>query len=180
MVKKSLDQYKGRLSPEQIAEGMNAAVRNATRLVDDANLLLQRKRFRSAVALAILAIEEAGKSPILRRMSVVQDDPKALKDCWRDYRSHTKKYVSWLLPQLYVDGARRLDDLYSLHAEGASHPFALEQLKQISLYTDCLGNAHWSIPEDEIDEQRAKMLVQNSRVLVKHPELDLSHLSQSG
>ncbi len=170
MVKKSLDQYKGKLSPEQIAEGMNAAVRNAARLVNDAALLLERKRFPSAAALAILAIEEAGKMSILRRMSIVQDDAKALKDCWRDYRSHTKKNVAWLLPQLFLQGARGLDDLHPLYAKEAGHPFVLEQVKQIGLYTDCLGNAHWSIPENGVDEQLAKMLVQTARVLVKHPE----------
>ena len=79
MVKKSLDQYKGRLLPEQIAEGMNAAVRNATSLVDDANLLLERKRFPSAVALAILAIEEAGKTPSCAECRSSRTTPKRSK-----------------------------------------------------------------------------------------------------
>jgi AbiV family abortive infection protein len=171
MVKRRLDQYNGRLSPELIAEGMNAARSNASRLLEDADLMLESERFPSAATLAILAIEEAGKMPILRRMSVVQDDPKALKECWRNYRSHTKKNVSWQLPQLFVEGARSLDDFYPLFDKDSDHPFILDQLKQIGFYTDCLGNAHWSSPPDVIDEDLASTLVQIARFLVKHPQV---------
>jgi AbiV family abortive infection protein len=171
MVKKSLDQYKGRLSPQQIAAGTNAAVRNATRLVDDANLLLERKRFPSAAALAILAIEEAGKAAILRQMAVVQDDPKELKDCRRDYRSHTKKNVAWPAPQMFAMGARSLDVFYPLFEEDSDHPFILDQVKQIGFYTDCLGNANWSSPPDVIDEDLAGILFHTARLLVDNPEV---------
>lgn len=171
MVKKGLDKYKGRLSPEQIAEGMNAASSNAQRLVEDASLLLERGRFPSAAALAILAIEEAGKASILREMAVVQGDDKALGNCWRDYRSHTKKNASWLLPQLVAEGARGLDDFRPLFGKDAQHPFLLDQVKQVSLYTDCLGNAHWSAPADVIDGDLANMLVRIARVFLKHRDV---------
>jgi len=36
--------FRGRLSPKQIADGMNAVARNATRLVNDAEVLLEAKR----------------------------------------------------------------------------------------------------------------------------------------
>jgi AbiV family abortive infection protein len=42
---------------------MNAAARNAARLVSDAEILLGAKRYPSAAALAVLAIEESGKLP---------------------------------------------------------------------------------------------------------------------
>jgi AbiV family abortive infection protein len=107
IAKRALDKYKGRLTPEQIAEGINAASRNAVRLVGDADLLLESERFPSAAALAILAIEEAGKVAILRELSVAQEEDKALDNCWRDYRRHTKKNVAWLLPQLVAEGGTR-------------------------------------------------------------------------
>lgn len=149
---------------------MNAAERNAVRLADDAELLLEGGRFPSAAALAILAIEEAGKATILRQLSLDQDDDKARNDRWRDYRSHTKKNVSWPLPQLVAGGARNLDDFSPLFSKGADHPFLLDQVKQISLYTDCLGDAHWSEPAEVIDEDPAKMLVRSARLLSKHPD----------
>jgi AbiV family abortive infection protein len=160
IAKRALDKYKGRLTPEQIAEGINAASRNAVRLVGDADLLLESERFPSAAALAILAIEEAGKVAILRELSVAQEDDKALDNCWRDYRRHTKKNVAWLLPQLVAEGARGLDDFRPLFGKNADHPFLLDNVKQISLYTDCLGDAHWSTPADVINGDLAKILVQ--------------------
>jgi AbiV family abortive infection protein len=170
VVKKKLDRYKSRLSPEQIAEGMNAASRNAARLVEDADLLLDRGRNPSAAALAILAIEEAGKVSILRHLAISKDD-KELATRWHDYRSHTKKNVAWLLPQLVAEGARRLDNFSPLFSEDADHPFILDQVKQISFYTDCLGEAHWSIPQDVIDEPLARMLVQIARIFAKPSEV---------
>ncbi len=74
-----------------------------------------------------------------------------IADAWRDYRSHTRKNVSWLLPQLVEQGARKLDDFKTLFEESSDHPYVLDQLKQIAFYTDCLGGAHWSMPQEVID-----------------------------
>ena len=88
---------------------------------------------------------------VLRELALASDE-KALADCWRSYRSHTKKNIMWLLPQLVAEGARKLDDFRSLFDENSDHPYILDLVKQIGFYTDCLGNAHWSIPEEVIDE----------------------------
>jgi hypothetical protein len=63
------------------------------------------------------------------------------------------------LPDLHAAGARRLKDFRPLFIEGAEHPFLLDQLKQLSIYTDCLGRAHWSMPVEVIDEKLARRLV---------------------
>jgi AbiV family abortive infection protein len=117
---------------------MNAAGRNAERLCDDASLLLQEARYPSAAALAALSIEEAGKLSILRRLAVARDEEE-VAECWRNYRWHTKKNIAWLLPQLVADGARRLDDFSPLFDGESDHPELLDQVKQISFYSDCLG-----------------------------------------
>jgi AbiV len=54
MTKKAIKQYKDRLTPEKVATGMNAAARNARRLLDDAQLLFASKRYPGACSLAIL------------------------------------------------------------------------------------------------------------------------------
>lgn len=167
MAKKGLNQYKGELAPDQVAEGMRAASGNAVRLVEDAALLLERGRYPSSAALAILAIEEAGKHAILRELAVAQGDDKALEKSWRAYRSHTKKNVGWLLPQLVAEGARSLDDFLPLFSKTADHPFLLDNVKQLSLYTDCLGDAHWSLPSAVVDEDLAKMLIGIARLFLK-------------
>lgn len=58
---KNLNQYRGPLSSTEIAAGMNAARENTNRLAKDAKLLFEQERYPSALALAILAIEETGK-----------------------------------------------------------------------------------------------------------------------
>ncbi len=65
-MKKKLDAYRGKLTPKQIAHGMNVAATNAQRLASDAEALLDAKRFPTAASLAILSIEEAGRILILQ------------------------------------------------------------------------------------------------------------------
>ena len=163
LLEKKLNGYKGILSPQQIAEGINAAKKNAYRLAKDAEFMFDDGRYPSAVSLAILSIEESGKVSILRGLSLARDE-KDIAECWRDYRSHIKKNISWILPELAAKGARSLEDLRLIVDETSDHPYLLDQIKQISFYTDCLGKAYWSIPEDVIDESLAKTLVQTAEI----------------
>src|ERR1035437_2550915 len=106
---KKVQQYRGRLSSAEIAQGMNAARENAKRLAKDAQLLLENERYASALALAILSIEEAGKEPVLRGLAVASDE-KQLQERWRDYRSHTSKNAFWPLHHLLQEGASKPED----------------------------------------------------------------------
>jgi AbiV family abortive infection protein len=166
MTRKKLDSYKGKLSVDQVTAGINAAIQNAKRLAEDASLLFEAGRFPSAASLAILSIEESGKVSILRSLALAKTNGD-IADAWRDYRAHTKKNVSWLLPQLVEQGARRLDDFKPLFEESSDHPYVLDQLKQIAFYTDCLGRAHWSMPQEVIDESLAKMLIQVAKIFAR-------------
>ena len=170
MPKKKLDQYKGSLDPTQIAKGINAAIRNAKQLAKDAELLLKAGRYSTAASLAVLSIEESGKVKILRALALAKDE-KQLAKCWKEYRSHTKKNVMWLLPQLVAEGARKLDNFKGLFDKDSEHPYLLDQVKQIGFYTDCLGSAHWSIPEEVIDESLSKLLVQIADLFAKNREI---------
>ena len=168
-MEKKLNGFKGALSPQQIADGINAAKKNAFRLANDAKFMFDDGRYPSAVSLAILSIEESGKVSILRALSLAKDE-KEVAECWRDYRSHTKKNVSWILPELAAKGARRLEELRPIFDETSDHPYLLDQVKQISFYTDCLGQSHWSIPEAVIEESLAKTLVQIAELFSKNKE----------
>lgn len=121
-VKKKLDSYKGRLTAAQIAEGMNAALKNCNRLADDAAMLLEARRYPSAMALAILAIEEAGKISILRRLAVAMSEGECA-DAWKEYRSHTSKSAMWVFPSLVAAGARNLEDFRPLFCPDGEHPY---------------------------------------------------------
>src|ERR1700712_243598 len=91
--------YAGPLSAGEIAAGMNAALRNARRLLYDAQLLFAAHRFPSACSLAILSIEESGKLPVLREIGVARDADEA-KGAWKRYRTHQAKNVAWIIRDL--------------------------------------------------------------------------------
>ena len=173
--KKHLDSYKGRLSSKQIADGINAARQNALRLIKDSELLFKAGSYPTATALAVLSIEESGKDQILRRLATVISNDELLS-LWKEYRSHTSKNIMWILPQLVLEGAQRLDDFRELFNPDAEHPYILEQIKQVSFYTDCLGKAHWSEPSMVIDKELAKMLLQIARVFIKDREMQVKEI----
>lgn len=168
-MKKKLDAYRGKLTPAQVAEGMNAAATNARRLAEDAEALLEAHRFPTAASLAILSIEEAGKTSILRCLAIAKTDDEVLAG-WKEYRSHTRKNAAWLLPQLAAAGARKLNDLKPLFERDSEHPYILDQVKQLGFYTDCLGKAHWSVPDSIIDEGLARMLVKVAKLFALKTE----------
>lgn len=153
-----LKSYRGGLAPAEIADGISAAQANALRLIEDAKLLADAGRFPSAAALAILAIEERGKVIILKRMAIVPEDK--LKEIWRDYRSHRAKNAGWAMPLLLADGARTMKDFAPLVDKKADHATMLDALKQVAFYTDCLGEKHWSKPEEVIEPDLARVLIE--------------------
>lgn len=165
-MKKKLEAYQGRLSPGEIAKGMNAAAANAQRLLADATTLFEARRFPTAASLAILSIEEAGKISILRSIALARTTTEA-SELWREYRSHVRKNVLWLLPQLVAAGARKLDDFKQLFQKDSEHPYILDQVKQLGFYTDCLGKGYWSCPDAVIDEGLARMLVNLAKTLAQ-------------
>jgi len=169
MTKRKLNQYKGKLTPSEIANGMNEAASNARRLCEDAKLLLTNERYPSALSLAVLSIEESGKLSIFRSLALASDQ-KELSKTWREYRSHTSKNTMWIFLQMFLQGARRLADFRPLVEDGAEHPFHLDKLKQLSFYTDCLGKRQWSVPEEVIDENLAQYIVQIAELLVPKRE----------
>jgi len=149
---------------------MNAATRNAKRLAEDAELLLENDRYASAVAPAVLSIEESGKLSILRLISSAQTSQEA-KQRWREYRSHTKKNAMGAFLDLFAQGARRLGDFEPLFMPDAEHTHLFDQLKQIAIYSDCLGDSHWSEPCEVIDKALARNLVAVARLLAREHEV---------
>ena len=161
-----LPRFRGQLTPSQIAIGMNAASRNARRLADDAKLLLEHGRFPTAVSIAALSIEEAGKISVLRGLALALDQA-IRKRSWKDFRSHRSKNPAWILPDLVAKGARSLDALRLAADPSGTHTLLLDQVKQLGLYTDCLGPRNWTEPKAVIDEARATQLVSIADLLAR-------------
>lgn len=163
-MRNGLSQWKNTLKPPQIAEGMNAARVNAQRLLSDAKILMESGSYPSSLSLAILSIEESGKVSVLRQLALARDG-KELKEAWKAYRSHTKKNAAWIFPDLVRNGARKLEEFGEMYSDFSEHQTMLDNLKQISLYTDCLGKAHWSQPSEVIDHDTAEAILGIARLM---------------
>ena len=157
-MKTQVKPYRGTLSAQQIVDGMNAAIRNARRLAYDAKTMLERSRYPTAVALAILSIEEREKVRILRLIAIAPND-KLLQVGWNAYVDHKSKNASWILPDMIAQGVRGLDTLGPLLDRKSEHAELLDQFKKIALYSDCLGNARWSEPEELVNKEIASLVV---------------------
>jgi AbiV family abortive infection protein len=161
-------QYRGRLTPAQAAEGINAANANARRLAEDAQALFDRGSFATAASLAILAVEEKGKAGILRMLLIASSDDD-LREEWKRYRRHTEKNQFLLILDMLRCGARKLSDFRELFTEEtASARRAFDLVKQFGFYTDCCGdNVHWATPTEAIDEDFASLMVRIAHVITR-------------
>jgi AbiV family abortive infection protein len=172
-------QYTGKLSPRSAAEGIEAAYRNAKSLLEDAELLFQNGRYERCLSLSVLAIEESGKTTIIRSL-LLKDDPKDLKKEWQNYRRHTAKNLAWILPELVANGARKLEDLRKIFDPKSDHGYTLDNLKQLSFYTDKFSLETWVCPKEIIDKEiahrillTARTMVSIDRVMTSEKELEL-------
>ncbi|BBI21784.1 hypothetical protein EKJ_26310 [Qipengyuania flava] len=162
---RQLTQYRGPLTAEQAAEGISLARKNASRLIADAELLLEADRHASASALAILAIEELGKVQIIKTL-VLRADGADLKQGWKEYRSHRAKNVMWILPKLAAHGARTLMQLREATEIDGDNTAMLNAVKQLCFYTDCFNeNLRWSDPSDAVDPSFAPAIIGTAKML---------------
>lgn len=158
-------QYSQKLSPEKAAKGINAAIDNSKALLDDAILLFDNERYERAVALSILAIEEAGKPSIIRSI-LLEDDPKELKKEWQNYRRHTEKNRTWIVPELISKGARHIEEMRQTVNSDSEHTQLLDNLKQLAFYSDGFSKCKWSIPKDIVDKDLAKSIIEIAKIMV--------------
>jgi len=154
--------YRGELSPDDVAKGMEYAIENSKRLANDARILFNAESYPSSCALAILSIEESGKLSILRRMALGVDS-KTIKSMWKEFSSHTDKNFMWMFLGMVSSGARKLDDFRRLFYK--SNANLLNNIKQISLYSGCYGKKHWSNPEEVIDRDFSLFLLETAELL---------------
>jgi AbiV family abortive infection protein len=140
-----MQQYRGQLTNEEIAEGYNLAVRNAKRLADDAESLLSRGRYLSAITLAILAIEEEGKTGLFTVLALAESNEE-VREFWKSYRRHTAKNRHLSFLKAYGQNV----GVYTATEEALgndSEAAGIDSLKQLSIYTDCLREKEWHSPD---------------------------------
>lgn len=127
------------LTANQAAAAMQAARLTVLDLMDSAELLYTHNRFAHSLAVSTLAIEEAGKLPLLQSIFLgFGGDQIGL---WKSYRSHRAKTgglnvaiqarIRATFPQIPVAEARAIGDV-------GPTPKELETNKQRAVYSDCL------------------------------------------
>jgi AbiV family abortive infection protein len=169
------EQFEGASTADELAAGSNAALRNAQRLLNDAVLLLSQQRNPSAAALAILAIEEAGKLSILDGMAYTP--PGKIAERWRAYRSHTAKNARWILPALADSKPRTVEEFASSLHPSSWHQSLLDELKQLAIYTDRLHDGTWSEPTQFVARETAEWLVATAKRLVSNTPVTAAEIA---
>jgi len=160
--------YAGPLTAQQAADGIQVALLNARTLLLDARVLLQSERWPRAAALAILAIEEAGKVPIIRAILVARSESE-LRDEWRAYRSHTKKNVMGQF-FAYVKEENHLENFRPLFDPTSDFGATTEAFKQLAMYSDYVGDGRWASPDVSIDSDLAEMVIDLADKLIPSGE----------
>ena len=171
--------YKGALSPSDVVARMAAARRNARRLAEDAQLLLDQGRWASASSLAVLSIEESGKVGVLRRLSLASEAPD-LKAGWDGYGSHRRKLGHPLgLGEVFVPNAllSLTDALTEVIDKRAETVASMDARKQAGFYTDCVpdpsGRPFWVEPTAAITPDHARTVVGCAAILLEHREVTM-------
>jgi len=164
--RKILTHYSGWLTPAQAAAGMQAAMQNARSLMDDAELLIRTEKWARGAALSILAIEEAGKVPVLREILLARNE-EDLKEGWRAYRSHTKKNVLHMWAVMAAGGAKHLDDFSQIYSGASDGPKLLDVVKQIGLYSDACGKCRWAIPDEAVNKDFSRAIFGIASILAR-------------
>lgn len=154
-----LSPFRGTLTANEVADGINAALRNAKRLAADAKILLDAKRYPSAASMAALSVEESEKVSTLCAMCLSRSKGELL-GAWKDYRTHHPKNTAWILSELVQKGARHLSEFKDATDVQGEAVEVLDMLKQLGFYTDSYRKGFWTEPSAMIDSTIAKTLVE--------------------
>lgn len=130
--------FKGKLFPQQASEAMDAAKRTANELLKTAEVLFEAERFAHCVSMSILAMEEAGKRPIIMGLFLGLND---FGSGWKDYgRHHAKtqfinKAIEMQVRTHFPKTPKKFAELIGNLGPDSE---TLEKTKQLAVYSGCL------------------------------------------
>jgi len=155
--------YKGALTPISASNGIVSAKENAKRLLEDAEVFFGKERYPSACALACLAIEEMSKPAIIRKILLASSSEELCRG-WKLFTSHHNKAAPWIVPHLIAKNPETYEHFVETFMRQRD-PVLLDSIKQISIYSGCYGNCHWSNPCDVIEKDVANGVFSSARIL---------------
>ena len=146
-----LAQQKWIIPNDMLIDGSIHCVKNAKRLSEDAKLLFESKRYSSCVSLAVLALEELGKSFML--LDACEKKQEVGSRDWRKFKLHPEK-IKFLIDYLREDSddeshKRSFNEIANLMS-------VLLKKKMNSLYVDWNGTREewYYFDEHESDKQK--------------------------
>ena len=163
--------YSGRLSLEEIAEGIAACLQNARALVKDASVLLRARRHPRALTCLLLANEELGKVDVLGAMARIGPQEQARwADTWKSFRSHKFKEAHAAIQTTPDQLRTSFDSIFSAAPVAFRIASLGEESRQASLYVDFSESGRrWTSPLD-IDRATVKRHLAFTRTALKRLE----------
>ncbi len=141
--------YKGQLTREQIMTARNKALINATKLLEDAQILFDSGRYSRAYFLLCICNEELGKS-IFVISSIVEfvEGNISWDTFWRTFRNHKdKRGVLEYMENFMLSTEENFTPLNQIREMLPER----EEFKMASLYCDMFQNDFFE-PDDIFDE----------------------------
>jgi len=151
------DQYNGKITLEDASEGIALAIDNAKLLLKDARVLFANQSYPRAIALSILAIEEAGKVYMIKNLLL---STQRIHSLWKELRNHKSKNFHWVFPMLKRMGITDAEVILSFTNKSSDSAVFLDQLKQICFYTEAVkvnGKCNWWHPSVITDRTTAEV-----------------------
>lgn len=148
---------------EEIDAGMHKCLENSSELLNDANILLEKKRYATAFALFQLGIEESAKVKILLRLALEKRSGIVLMDLDRKqyfnsmFNNHKEKNrLMGYTDQNFNELAKRINipefrDSKSIKRD-INHPSEQDKLKQSALYVS-VESQKFVKPSDKISRE---------------------------
>lgn len=170
-----MNNHGSKLTLQQIVEGINAVMSNARSLYQDAVLLLEHRRFPRAASLAILSIEEVGKTIILRRMALTEDQDN-IDGLWKEFTRHHAKNVPAAFVNRLLAGDRTFREMNVSLGNKGGECSSIDQLKQLGFYVDCDKTIRWLTPYDQVTEPIALHYVGIAQGLSNQPDTTIQDI----
>jgi len=127
--------WTGPLEANQIAGGAHLCWSNAVSLLSEARLLATHSRIARSLALTVLALEELAKPPLLWALSP-SDDVATWRSFWKEqFSRHSEKQKTIGQYGLFLEAIGH--GVFDVQVDQAVVQ-GLDQLKQWSLYVDCV------------------------------------------
>ena len=151
------------LSIAEIENGISKCAENSSSLIDDAKILLEKKRYATSYALLQLANEETAKAKILVRLALEKRSGIVLMDNERKqyfnnlfFNHQEKNRLMGYTDQNFNEFAKKINlpkfrDTKTIKAE-IEHPKEQDKLKQSAIYVS-IKNNKFVEPSEVISEK---------------------------